>query len=719
MSANWDPLTHARSVFRPGHNCWRVAHAHRAAFLIDADAYFRAFTAAVERAQHSIIVIGWDIDSRTRLLPEAHPRNMPTTLGAYLDAIVARRRGLHAYLLGWDYALWFALERELMPLYKLGTRTHRRVHFALDDTHPMTGSHHQKIVIVDDLLAFSGGLDLTIRRWDTNAHSVDDPLRVDPFGVPYKPFHDVQMMVDGPAARALAEIARQRWHRATGETLEPVRVDNACDPWPIHIKPHVADVGVAIARTQPKHNGYNEIYEVKQLYLDTIAAAQRHIYIENQYFTSDRIGAALSARLQEPQGPEIVIVLPFGNSGWLEENTMGLLRARIMRELKHADRYGRLRIYHVAIHEPSKSFVQIHSKVMVVDDHILRIGSSNLNNRSMGYDTECDLAIEARNDPRLEIAIAQFRNELLAEHLGTSVEAVAQAHAQTRSLIGAIEQLRGGAHSLEPLAGELANDVTVPEVLIIDPERPVLPEELIVELVPEDVRKTARHRYIRHIALLVILLGVAAAWRWTPLAQWLDLDTITAWSDRLSAHPFGPLAVILAYALGALIVFPVTLLIIATALSFDPLPSFLYALTGCLASALVSYQVGRLLGRKTLKRLAGPRLQRLNHHLVKRGLITMITVRLVPIAPFSVVNMVAGALRIRLRDLFLGSAIGMTPGILAITAFTGGIETMIREPSMKSLTILAGVALAIAVSALWLRRWLAQPERDETKAARD
>lgn len=701
-------------TLRENRNCWRLATAQRAAFLIDGEAYFSALAAAIERAQRSIVVLGWDIDSRARLLQGPHPRSLPTRFGEFLNAIVSRRRHLHAYLLGWDFSMIYLFERELMPSYKLGWRTHRRVHFWLDSSHPLGASHHQKVVVIDDAVAFAGGFDIAIRRWDTPAHQPSDPARVDPAGVPYKPFHDVQVMVDGDAARALGELARERWRRATGEALTAYRTDS--DPWPSAMAPDLTDARVAIARTLPEYNGYPAVQEVRQLHLDLIAATRRHLYIENQYFTSPVIGAALAARLREPEGPEIVLVVPYKQEGWLEESTMGLLRARVIRDLIQADRYNHLRVYYAQVRDTGQTYVQVHSKVIVVDEAIARVGSSNLSNRSMGFDTECDVAIEAGGDARIAGGIARFRDRLLAEHLGASIERVADAFARAGSLIAAIETLRGGAHSLEPLAAVLPASVTVPEPLLIDPERPVAAEELIAEFVPEDVRETADHRVLRNILLLITLIGIAAAWRWTPLAHWLDIDTITGWTERLSTHPAGPLAILAAYAFGGLIFFPVTLLIAATAFSFHPFPGFVFALLGCVLSAVVNYGVGRMLGQGVVTRLAGPRLQRLHRRLIHRGLITMITVRMVPVAPFGIINLVAGALRIRFRDLVLGTAIGMAPGILAISVFTEGIANLIRRPGPDTLAVLAATAVVIAVAALWFRRWLSRADNSSGAA---
>jgi len=130
-------------------NCWRVAPAERVAFLVDAAAYFAAFAATIERARKSIFITGWDIDSRVALVRDKDAWELSARLGDYLNGVVSRRRGLHAYVLVWDFAMIYALEREPLPILKLGWRTHRRLHFRLDGNHPIGASHHQKIVVVD------------------------------------------------------------------------------------------------------------------------------------------------------------------------------------------------------------------------------------------------------------------------------------------------------------------------------------------------------------------------------------------------------------------------------------------------------------------------------------------------------------------------------------------------------------------------------------------
>ena len=298
-----------QGILAEGRNCWRLARAARAAFLIDGAAYFAAFAAAAEQAQESIFIIGWDVDSRVRLVPADAGCTLPAELVHFLNALVSQRRRLHVYILNWDFAMVFALERERLPILKLGWRTHRRVHFCMDGKHPVGASHHQKIVVVDDAIAFVGGIDLAIRRWDTPEHRADDPRRMDPRGQLYPPVHDVQMAVDGEAAAALGELARWRWWRASGRHISTAH-ESEREPWPAALEPDLKNVSVAISRTQPAYNGTPEVHEAEVLHLDAIAAARRSIYIEAQYFTSTTIGCALAKRLAEPGGPEVILVLP-------------------------------------------------------------------------------------------------------------------------------------------------------------------------------------------------------------------------------------------------------------------------------------------------------------------------------------------------------------------------------------------------------------------------
>jgi len=508
-------------MFKKGFNCWQIADANRVSVLVDGAAYFAAFRETVKQAKHSVLIVGWDIDSRTRLLRGPVQDDLPVELGAFLDAVVRRRPTLRVYLLTWDFAALYWQEREWFARYKLQWRTHERLFFALDDTHAVAGSHHQKVVVVDDAVAFVGGLDLTKQRWDTPARNADDPRRTDTQGERYPPFHDIQIMVDGEAAATLGQLLRKRWQQATGELLRPQKT--ATDPWPNSINPIIRNAEVAIVRTESGNEDNPIVREVEQLYLDMIATARKTIYIENQYLTSHVIGAALCDCLRSADGPEVLLILPMQTSGWLEQVTMDVLRARLLEKLRAADTQGRLRIYYPVVPDLTDDCINVHAKLIIVDNHLLRIGSANLSNRSMGLDTECDLAIEAHNDGH-RAAIEQFRNQLLSQHLGVEPAVVSRTVARQQSLIAAVESLRGGARTLQELDGRVsaALDNTVPAAAVIDPEQPLTATALLEHFMPEVQLEGFERLQLSQRVSDIALLGFGLALRWTPLARWLD-----------------------------------------------------------------------------------------------------------------------------------------------------------------------------------------------------
>ena len=694
-------------VLAEGKNCWRIAPADRVAFLIDGASYFAAFLSAVERAQRSVLIVGWDFDSRIQLQHDEKPQDGAEQLLHFLKAVISRRKDLHIHILIWDFAVIYALDRELFPTIKLDWHVPRRLHFRFDGNNPVGVSHHQKIVVIDDAVAFVGGIDLSKSRWDTPEHRAKDPRRVDPLGRSYPPRHDVQLAVAGPAAAALGDLVRERWYRATGDRLKPPE-EKDLDPWPPELSADMENVRIGIARTESAHEERQEIREVENLYCDAIAAARRYIYLENQYFTCEKIAEALASRLQEEDGPEVVMVLPRRCPGWLEESTMGALRARLVLRLRERDLHGRLRVCYPIVPDLGEEHIIVHAKLMVVDDTLVRVGSANLSNRSMGSDSECDLAIEAVGEARTEKAIATFRNQLLAEHLGVGADAVADRLSTGHSLIEVVEELGDSERTLVPLEVEdpERSEKILPASAVFDPERPVSPEELLEEFVPEKVRQSGKHGLLRLGLILLALLALSAAWRWTPLGEWLSVERITGWLDHLRGSPSAPLLILGGYIVGSLVLVPITLMILATAFAFGPLAGSAYSLLGCLLAAVITYAVGRILGRDKVRRLAGSRLDRVNRRLADHGLVTMLTVRLLPIAPYTVVNIVAGAFHIRFRDFVFGTILGMAPGILAITVFERQLEEAIRKPGAGSLSLLAAVVAAIAVTAVMVRRRL-------------
>lgn len=464
-------LDKSKRVLRPGHNCWRIDHADRLALIIDAAEYFRAVKAAILEAEHSVYLIGWDFDTRIKFEPENKTLDGPNKLGPFLRWIGKTRPHVQVYVLKWDLGTLHALGRGTTPLFVLDWVTSRSIHFKLDGAHPKAAAHHQKVIVVDDALAFCGGIDMTADRWDTREHIDDDPRRTRPSGRRYEPWHDASTMVDGAVARALGDLARERWRRASGDALDPPPPRSPI--WPDGISPTFTGIEVAIARTQPEHDGERAVNEIEAFYLDAIASAKGAIYCESQYFASRRIVEAMAARLREEDGPEIVVLNPESADGFLESVTMDTARTRLLKLIHEADRFGRFRIFTPVTKQ--RRPIYVHAKILIIDDRILRVGSSNINNRSMGFDTECDLIIEGNGEStELRAIIAGIRNDLLAEHLGVEPARVAEAIDAQASLAKAVDKLTSNGRSLVPYVPDEANaaEEALAENDLFDPERP-------------------------------------------------------------------------------------------------------------------------------------------------------------------------------------------------------------------------------------------------------
>jgi len=444
----------------PGQTCWRTDRAGRVAFLVDVQDYFAAVRAVLQTAQRSIHLIGWGFDPRTRMQPDGFERpHDPDELGEMLIELSRRRPELDVRLLIWKSALPIAASQEFFPHRARAWFKNTGVKFRLDDAVPLGGCHHQKVLVIDDQIAFCSGGDFGTDRWDTTAHLDDDARRIDPSLDYHPPRHEVTMMVDGPAARALGDLVRTRWFKATGETVAPPADAAVADGWPDFVTPAMTDAPVGTARTEPAWRDWPLVEEWRTLTLRSIALAQRTLYLENQYFTSPVIAEALARRLADPRGPEIVLVSTEHSPSYFDQITMDRARSIAVRRLREADVFGRLRM--LCPHTPHGKPIIVHAKVTIVDDKLVRIGSANLNNRSGGLDTEVELVIEAQTKDH-STAIIALRNRLVGHYFGRSAADVATAVERHGGLVGAIDRLntRGRLTEIETLKlGRLAKFV--------------------------------------------------------------------------------------------------------------------------------------------------------------------------------------------------------------------------------------------------------------------
>ena len=205
-------------------------------------------------------------------------------------------------------------------------------------------------------------------------------------------------------------------------------------------------------------------------------------------------------------------------------------------------------------------------------------------------------------------------------------------------------------------------------------------------------------------AVLLVLFAAAAAWKWTPLADVIDIDRLSGWAASLRENPARHLYVLGAYVIGSLLLVPITAIILVTAIIFGPILGSVYSIVGCLAGAVATYAIGRLLGQDFVRRIAGTKWRRLEKKIEQTGIVAVATLRLLPVAPFTVVNVVSGAFKVPLRDYILGSLLGLVPGILITNLFARQFASAIRNPGIGTVLILLTLITITVGGTVWLKR---------------
>lgn len=441
------------SVFQPGQTCWRVETADRLALLIDNDEIFDALKPLLLAAKRSIWILAWVFDPLTRLDPDRVRKSRDPERADRIGLILRRQAALNPALdvrvLAWDMPLPIAAAQAFGPQRGAAVFSGSKVKYRLDGTLPASACHHQKVVVIDGQTALVSGGDVSVDRWDTCEHLDNDPRRRLPNGRRYPARHEVAMLVDGRAAQALGDLFADRWRTATGEDLPlPERPEDA--HWPPGLAADLCNVPVAVSRTLAAWQGRPEVTESLMLHLASIRAARRLIYLENQYLTSPIIVEALAERLAEPDGPEVVTIGPLRSPSYFDQITMDSARSSAINRLLSVDVHKRF--FPFSAHTPGGETIIVHSKVAIIDDQVLRVGSANLNNRSIALDTECDLAFEARDDLDREV-IRAFLGRMIGHFLARDpieVLAAVQREGGLGAAINALDIEDGPPRRLRP-----------------------------------------------------------------------------------------------------------------------------------------------------------------------------------------------------------------------------------------------------------------------------
>ena len=226
----------------------------------------------------------------------------------------------------------------------------------------------------------------------------------------------------------------------------------------------------------------------------------------------------------------------------------------------------------------------------------------------------------------------------------------------------------------------------------------------------QNPRRAQRRRIWLGVGILLLLFGAAAAWKWTPLADLIDVNKMAGWAGSLRQSPARHFYLLGAYVIGSVLLIPITLLILITAIVFGPILGSLYSIVGGLAGALVTYAIGYFLGQDFVRKIAGAKWGMIERKIGQTGVVAVTTLRLLPVAPFSVINIVSGAFKVPLRDYVLGSILGLAPGIVVTNLFAHQLESAIRNPGVGTFVLLLALIGITVAGTVWLKRRFEQPK---------
>ena len=226
-------------------------------------------------------------------------------------------------------------------------------------------------------------------------------------------------------------------------------------------------------------------------------------------------------------------------------------------------------------------------------------------------------------------------------------------------------------------------------------------------------RVAMRRRIVRIVAFGAVLIALAVLWLDTPLREWADVPRLVAAAHQLGDSPFAPLAVLGAFVAGGLVVAPVNVLIAATMIVFGPLTGICYAL-----ARLAAERLGALRDRPRAACSADcapvstGRCALLTGRMSHQGILAIMLIRIVPVAPYSVVNVIAGAAHVARVQYLVGTALGMLPGIILNALLIDRLIAALVHPGPWTWALLGLVGVAIAAIVATIHRRLRRAGAD-------
>lgn len=629
--------------------------------------YYGSLKKSLEQANTCILICGWTFSLSTVLDKE------DTTVK---DVLFALPPSVEVKILIWDYPLIYTPDRDPFTALTLALENKSNISFQRFDFHPIMSSLHSKLVVIDNRLAYVGGFDIDHERLDGPYHLDDDPLRVNADGESYRPFRDYALRIQGDVSH-LSDYFYQLWNSQKKQKSFFANVEGQLD---------LGTEFLELARTVPAFKNQAKDFSSYKLQRQLIKNAKKYIYIENQYLSHEGMVGLLCEKLASPHGPQVVIVVSYGKMPWLEKISMGSLLNESVKGLMEADRYGRLGLYCLKYRPTNDedSFVKVHSKCMIIDGEYLKIGSSNFSKRSMEFDYEIDLFLHHSHQ------VKKFEKRIFK----TLLSAPDCDFCEKSSLLETFEHYRKKYKKIYPL-GQLIDEVSslveYKEYLPLDKYKMTFFEKVGQKFINKESIQTLNLKAFLVLLFLILIAGLALFF---PFDQVEKLVKDYVFTKQMSGTMSLALMLFVGYvALGAFF-FPLNLYILLCGAFFSPVYAFALSLCGALTAGLASYFIGAFFENVEYVENKIKSLRKLKRFLRKKSLSTIIFLRMVPIAPYSLVNFVCGKFRISLWRFVAGTLIGVAPGTFALIFMEKQLIEVFRSPSLENaLYFLAAASL--------------------------
>lgn len=629
--------------------------------FICAKSYFKDLKETLLSAQKSVFICGWSFNMKTVLDDDG------TTME---DVLFSLPESVHVKILIWDYIIFYVADRDPFTELNLALKNKKNIEFSRFDFHPIMSSMHAKAVTVDEEILYMGGIDLDLARRDGERNLPDDETRREADGKKYTPFRDYAFKFRGDCASFMSDYLGRMWSSQKGQES---KLEVEKDP--------KKEDKVFFTRTVPKFKNNPKDFSSFEMHKWLIETARDYIYIENQYLTSERIVDLLIEKLKEPNGPEVIIVVSYGKMPVIEKISMGALLTDCAKRLLENDPYKRLKIYTLKNGEgDAVEYVKIHSKLIITDDKYIKIGSSNINNRSMEFDYELDVAVRTNKVPEYKWRI--FSTLLLPEGELKPRESLIEAFEEARLKHGRVVEVK-------EILQEVSSFAEYKDYLPLDKREMTFFERIGQMLITKKELLNINFKMIG--GTLLLLLIITGALFVEPKEAKHVFDRFVSYMGVESEYALMGLFYVSYLILGAFF-FPLNAYIFMCGAYFATSEAFILAVAGAISSAIISYGMGAWFKGDPHKKARFEKIDQLKKLLRKNSLKTLVFLRMVPIAPFPLVNVICGKYQVHFGKYVLGTLMGIAPGCFVLIFMEKKIIEAFRAPSFANIAIILGIA---------------------------